>query len=109
MSEIHSIEHEKHQVAIVVSVLSYDLNRLNPVVPTLLKENTLDMLIAMRDELLQKIDEQVALDGFYEVPDHMDAAWLATLLQTEFGSYVDAGEFRGVKAIVPVNPIDTMH
>jgi|SRR5690349_914369 len=104
MSEIHSIEHEKHQVAIQVSVLSYDLNRLNPVVPTLLKENTLDMLVAKRDELLNAIDEQVALDGFWEVPDHMDATWLATLMQTELGAYVDAGEFRGTKAIIPVEP-----
>jgi len=101
---VHSIEHEKHQVAIQVSVLSYDLNRLNPVVPTLLRENTLDMLVDQRDSLLSKIDEQVALDGFYEVPDHMDATWLATLMQTELGSYVDAGEFRGTKAIVPVTP-----
>jgi len=101
---VHSIEHEKHQVAIQVSVLSYDLNRLNPVVPTLMAENTLDQLVAKRDELLSAIDEQVALDGFYEVPDHMDASWLATLLQTELGSYVDAGMYREVKAIIPVDP-----
>jgi hypothetical protein len=104
MDESVAMEHEKHQVAIQVSVLSYDLNRLNPVVPTLLAENTLDMLVAKRDELIQAIDEQVALDGFYEVPDHMDAKWLAGLLQTELGSYVDAGEYNGVKAIVPVEP-----
>lgn len=109
MSEIHSAEHEKHQIAIVVSVLSYDLNRLNPVVPTLMKEKTTDELIEMREDLLTTIEEQVALDGFWEVPDHIDATWLATLLQTELGAIVDAGEFRGVKAIVPANPIDTMH
>jgi hypothetical protein len=89
MDDNTAIEHEKHQVAIQISVLSYDLTRLNPVVPTLLRENTLDMLVAQRDDLLQKIDEQVSLDGFYAVPDHMDATWLCTLLQTELGAYVD--------------------
>lgn len=104
--EYMGIEHEKHQVAIQVSVLSYDLNRLNPVVPTLLKENTLDMLVGMRDDLLSKIDEQVALDGFYAVPDHMDATWLCTLLQTELGAYVDVevSPESDVKCIVAVDP-----
>lgn len=105
MDDYKNIEHEKHQIAIQVSVLSYDLNRLNPVVPTLLKENTLDMLVAMRDDLLAKIDEQVAMDGYYEVPDHMDATWLCTLLQTELGSYVDVDpEAEQGKCIVPVTP-----
>src|SRR3546814_2142808 len=89
MDDYKDIEHEKHQVAIQVSVLSYDLTRINPVVPTLLKGNTLDMLVAQRDELLQKIEEKVSMDGYYGVPDHMDAQWLATLLQTELGAYVD--------------------
>lgn len=102
---MENLEHEKHQIAIQVSVLSYDLNRLNPVVPTLLKENTLDQLVAKRDELLAMIDEQVSLDGFYEVPDHMDATWLCTLLQTELGSYVDVDpEAEQGKCIVLVDP-----
>jgi hypothetical protein len=101
---VHSIEHEKHQIAIQVSVLSYDLNRINPAVPSLLRDNTLDMLIEQRDQLLNTIEETVAMEGFYAVPDHMDATWLAMLMQTELGSYVDAGEFGGEKAIVPVTP-----
>lgn len=105
MDDYKDIEHEKHQIAIQVSVLSYDLNRLNPVVPTLLKENTLDMLVAKRDDLLAKVDEMVALEGYYEVPDHMDATWLCTLLQTELGSYVGVDpEAEQGKCIVPVTP-----
>jgi len=97
-------EHEKYELAVQISVLSYDLDVANPTVPTLLKENTLDMLVGKRDALLAKIDEQVSLDGFYAVPAHMDATWLATLLQTELGAYVDAGEMGGEKAIVLVDP-----
>ncbi|QAX93042.1 hypothetical protein SEA_GIBSON_96 [Streptomyces phage Gibson] len=99
-----NLEHEKHELAVQISVLSYDLDVINPTIPTLLKENTVDMLVAKRDELLAKIDEQVSLDGFYAVPDHMDASWLATLLQTELGSYVDAGEYDYSKAVVLVDP-----
>jgi len=103
---VHSIEHEKYEVAVQISVLSYDLNQVNETVPTMLAGNTLDMLIERRDSLLNMIDEQVALDGFYAVPDHMDATWLATLMQTELGAYVDAGEYSkaGAKAIIPVEP-----
>jgi hypothetical protein len=99
-----NLEHEKHELAVQISVLSYDLDVINPTIPTLLKENMVDMLVAKRDELLAKIDEQVSLDGFYAVPDHMDASWLATLLQTELGSYVDAGEYDHSKAVVLVDP-----
>lgn len=99
---VHSIEHEKQQIAEAVAILGYDLDRVNPTVPTLLKENTLDMLVAQREDLLAKIDEQIALDAFYEVPVWMDATWLATQLQTEFGSEVEAGEHLGTKAIVIV-------
>lgn len=98
------IEHEKHQVAIQVSVLSYDLNRRNPVVPTLLKENTLDMLVAQRDELIAGIDEILSMKGFYLVPEWLSAAWLATLLQTELGAYVAEGEHQGHQAVVVVIP-----
>lgn len=99
---VHSMEHEKQQIAEAVAILSYDMDRVNPTVPTLLKDHTLDELVAQREDLLAKIDEQVSLDGFYEVPAWMDATWLATQLQTEFGSEVDAGEYRGTKAIVIV-------
>lgn len=99
---VHSIEHEKQQMAEAVAILSYDLNRVNPTVPTLLKDHTLDELVALREDLLSTIDEQVSLDGFYEVPVWMDATWLATQLQTEFGSEVEAGEHLGTKAIVIV-------
>jgi hypothetical protein len=103
---VENIEHEKHQIAIQVSVLSYDLNRLNPVVPTLLRENTLDQLVAKRDDLLTKIEEQISLDGFYAVPEHMDASWLCTLLQTELGAYVDVetSPESPVKTLVLVDP-----
>lgn len=101
---VHSIEHEKYEVAVQISVLSYDLNIANETVPTMLKEHTLDQMIDLRDQLLNTIEEQVSLDGFYAVPAHMDATWLATLMQTELGSYVDAGEFGGEKAIVLVTP-----
>jgi len=103
---VHSIEHEKYEVAVQISVLSYDLNVINETVPAMLSNHTLDELIDTRDQLLNTIEEQIALDGFYAVPDHMDAAWLATLMQTELGSYVDAGEYgkAGAKAIVPVTP-----
>jgi hypothetical protein len=105
MTEAHAIEQEKYQVAIQVSVLSYDLNRLNPVVPTLMSQNTLDMLVDMRDELLTVIDEQIEMDGFYAVPDHMDATWLATLMQTELGSYVDVDpSSEGGKSLHRVDP-----
>jgi hypothetical protein len=105
MDEYIAMEHEKHQIAIQISVLSYDLTRLNPVVPTLLRENTLDMLVAQRDDLLNKIDEQVSMDGFYAVPDHMDATWLCSLLQTELGAYVDVDpEAEQGKCIVLVIP-----
>jgi|SRR5690242_7506519 len=99
---VHSMEHEKQQIAEAVAILSYDLHRTNPTVPTLMKDRTLDELVEERESLLETIDQQVSLDGFYEVPVWMDAAWLATQLQTEFGSEVDAGEFNGVKAIVIV-------
>jgi hypothetical protein len=102
MSE--QIEHEKHQIAIQVSVLSYDLTRRNPIVPTLMKENTLEMLVAQRDELLAGIDEAVSLRGFYLVPEWLCATWLATLLQTELGSYVADGEYEGHKAILATIP-----
>lgn len=105
MDENTNTEHDKHELAVQISVLSYDLNVANPTVPTLLKENTEDQLVAKRDELLAMIDEQVSLDGFYEVPDHMDATWLATLLQTELGSYVDVDpEAEQGKCIVLVDP-----
>lgn len=104
MDENNNTEHEKYQAALVVATLSYDLNVANPTLATLLRDNTLDTLVAKRDELLQMVDEQVAMDGFWEVPDQVDAKWLATQLQTELGSYVDAGEYNGVKAIVPVAP-----
>lgn len=97
-------EHEKYEIAVQISVLSYDLDVINPTVPVLLAQNTLDMLVGKRDALLAKIDEQVSLEGFYAVPDHMDAKWLATLLQTELGSYVDAGEYDHSKAVVLVDP-----
>lgn len=99
---VHSIEHEKYEIAMAVAILSYELHRTNPTIPTLLADNTLDMLVAQREDLLSTIDEQISLDGFYEVPAWMDAAWLATQLQTEFGSEVDAGEHLGTKAIVIV-------
>ncbi|QNR52038.1 hypothetical protein phiRKBJ001_96 [Streptomyces phage phiRKBJ001] len=101
---MEDLEHEKHELAVQISVLSYDLDVINPTIPTLLKQNTVDMLVAKRDDLLAKIDEQIALEGFYAVPDHMDATWLATLLQTELGSYVDAGEYDHSKAVVAVIP-----
>lgn len=103
---VHSIEHEKYEVAVQISVLSYDLNVINENVPTMLSRHTLDELIDTRDQLLNTIEEQIALDGFYAVPDHMDAAWLATLMQTELGSYVDAviGEETGIKTIHAVEP-----
>lgn len=105
MDENTNTEHDKHELAVQISVLSYDLNVANPTVPTLLKENTEDQLVAKRDELLAMIDEQVSLDGFYEVPAHMDATWLATLLQTELGSYVDVDpEAEQGKCIVLVDP-----
>jgi hypothetical protein len=99
-------EHEKHQIAIQVSVLSYDLNRTNPVVPTLMAENTIQQLTAKRDDLLTKIEEQISLDGFYPVPTHMDATWLCTLLQTELGAYVDVevSPESEVKMLVLVDP-----
>lgn len=104
MDEYKDVEHEKHQIAIQVSVLSYDLTRRNPIVPTLMAENTLDMLVAKRDELLAGIDEAVSMRGFYIVPEWLDAAWLATLLQTELGSYVGEGEYEGRKAVMSVIP-----
>lgn len=101
----HQPEHDKYELAVQISVLSYDLNVANPTVPTLLKENTEDQLTAKRDALLAMIDEQVSLDGFYEVPAHMDATWLCTLLQTELGSYVDVDpEAEQGKCIVLVDP-----
>lgn len=106
MDENTNTEHDKYEIAVQISVLSYDLNVENPKVATMMRMHSLDGLVAKRDELLAKIDEQVALDGFYAVPSHMDAKWLATLMQTELGSYVDAGEYSkaGAKAIVPVEP-----
>ncbi|AVP41533.1 hypothetical protein SEA_WENTWORTH_94 [Streptomyces phage Wentworth] len=101
---MENLEHEKHELAVQISVLSYDLDVINPTIPVLLQQNTVDMLTAKRDDLLAKIDEQIALEGFYAVPDHMDATWLATLLQTELGSYVDAGEYDYSKAVVAVIP-----
>lgn len=105
MDENTNTEHDKYELAVQISVLSYDLNVANPTVPTLLKENTEDQLIAKRDALLAMIDEQVSLDGFYEVPAHMDATWLCTLLQTELGAYVDVDpEAEQGKCIVLVDP-----
>ncbi|QKY79578.1 hypothetical protein SEA_LIZZ_95 [Streptomyces phage Lizz] len=105
MDENTNTEHDKYELAVQISVLSYDLNVANPTVPTLLKENTEDQLIAKRDSLLAMIDEQVSLDGFYEVPAHMDATWLCTLLQTELGAYVDVDpEAEQGKCIVLVDP-----
>jgi hypothetical protein len=101
---MENLEHEKHELAVQISVLSYDLDVINPTIPVLLQQNTVDMLTAKRDDLLAKIDEQIAMEGFYAVPDHMDATWLATLLQTELGSYVDAGEYDYSKAVVAVIP-----
>lgn len=105
MDENTNTEHDKYELAVQISVLSYDLNVANPTVPTLLKENTEDQLTAKRDALLAMIDEQVSLDGFYEVPAHMDATWLCTLLQTELGAYVDVDpEAEQGKCIVLVDP-----
>ncbi|QKY78637.1 hypothetical protein SEA_DRYAD_99 [Streptomyces phage Dryad] len=103
---VHSIEHEKYEVAVQVSVLSYDLNISNETIPTMLSQHTLDELIEMRDHLLNTIDEQVALDGFYAVPAHINATWLATLMQTELGAYVDAetSPESDVTTIVRVEP-----
>lgn len=101
---MENLEHEKHELAVQISVLSYDLDVINPTIPVLLQQNTVDMLTSKRDDLLAKIDEQIAMEGFYAVPDHMDATWLATLLQTELGSYVDAGEYDYSKAVVAVIP-----
>jgi hypothetical protein len=101
---MENLEHEKHELAVQISVLSYDLDVINPTIPVQLQQNTVDMLTAKRDDLLAKIDEQIAMEGFYAVPDHMDATWLATLLQTELGSYVDAGEYDYSKAVVAVIP-----
>jgi hypothetical protein len=101
---MENLEHEKHELAVQISVLSYDLDVINPTIPVLLQQNTVDMLTAKRDDLLAKIDEQIAMEGFYAVPDHMDATWLATLLQTELGSYVDAGEYDYSKAVIAVIP-----
>jgi len=100
-----NLEHEKYELAVQISVLSYDLNVANQTVPTLLKENTVDMLTGKRDSLLSMIDEQVSMDGYYEVPAHMDATWLCTLLQTELGAYVDVDpEAEQGKCIVLVDP-----
>lgn len=97
-------EHDKYELAVQITVLGYDLNVLNPTIPALLKDNTEDMLVAKRDDLLAKIDEQVAMDGYYEVPAHVDATWLCTLLQTELGSMVDVDpEAEQGKCIVPVS------
>ena len=105
MDENTNTEHDKYELAVQISVLSYDLNVANETVPTLLKQNTEDQLTAKRDALLAMIDEQVSLDGFYEVPAHMDATWLCTLLQTELGAYVDVDpEAEQGKCIVLVDP-----
>jgi hypothetical protein len=101
---MENLEHETNELAVQISVLSYDLDVINPTIPVLLQQNTVDMLTAKRDDLLAKIDEQIAMEGFYAVPDHMDATWLATLLQTELGSYVDAGEYDYSKAVIAVIP-----
>lgn len=95
------MEHEKYELAAAIAILTFDEEGLRV---SDLMDWSLDHLNARREELLATIDEDITMSGFYEVKPWVDAAWLATQLQTEFGSYVAAGEHLGTKAIVAVTP-----
>lgn len=97
---VNANDHESYVAATIIVLLSAP-DELR--VAALMQDRPKDQLVSQALDLLEKIDIEIAMNGFYVVPEMVDATWLAKQLQVEFGSEVDAGEHNGAKAIVLVS------